>query len=91
MWGGGESNSQDGSTALMRAVDDGHAECVRLLIDAGADKDAMNMVRVSRCSLSFHICFLFCTLTLILYSNFSKSCDFCFVYEFFRFSIFFCH
>jgi ankyrin repeat protein len=42
---GGESDSQDGDTALIYAADDGHADCVRLLIDAGADKEAKNNVR----------------------------------------------
>jgi hypothetical protein len=34
-------------TALMMAARDGHANCVRLLVDAGADKDAKDKVRVS--------------------------------------------
>ncbi len=47
--GGGESDSQRGSTALMDAAWSGHANCVRVLIDAGADTDAKNEVRVGRC------------------------------------------
>ncbi len=43
--GGGESDSQDGNTALMWAAEYGRAECVRLLIDAGADKEAEDNVR----------------------------------------------
>ncbi len=43
--GGGKLNSQSGRTALMRAASRGRADCVRLLIDAGADKDAKNRVR----------------------------------------------
>jgi hypothetical protein len=31
-------------TALMDAALHGHADCVRLLIDAGANKDAQSMV-----------------------------------------------
>ncbi len=31
----------------MRAAIEGHAECVRLLLDAGADKDARHNVRAS--------------------------------------------
>ncbi len=46
---GVESDSQTGWTALMRAAARGHADCARLLIDAGADKDARNNVRVGRC------------------------------------------
>jgi hypothetical protein len=42
----------------MRAADNGHADCVRLLIDAGADKDAKDNVRVSRCSAAV-LCFIF--------------------------------
>jgi hypothetical protein len=45
----GESDSQYRCTALMRAAADGHADCVRLLIDAGADKEARDEVCVIRC------------------------------------------
>jgi hypothetical protein len=51
---GSESDSQDGNTALMYAAEDGHADCVRLLIDAGADKNIGNNVRVSRCIAEAH-------------------------------------
>ena len=46
--GGGEFDSQDGNTALILAAEQGHADCLRLLIDAGADKDAKDRVRVGR-------------------------------------------
>jgi ankyrin repeat protein len=36
---------QDGFTALICAVTDGHADCVRLLLDAGANKKVKNKVR----------------------------------------------
>ena len=39
--------SQGGWTALMRAAIEGHADCVRLLLDAGADMDAKHNVRAS--------------------------------------------
>jgi hypothetical protein len=41
----GESVSQYGYTALMYAAVRGHADCLRLLIDAGADKDTKSNVR----------------------------------------------
>ena len=33
----------------MHAAEKGRIDCVRLLIDAGADKDAKDNVRVTRC------------------------------------------
>ncbi len=39
---------QEGSTALIRAVTNGHTDCVRLLIDARADTEATNHVRLGR-------------------------------------------
>ena len=41
----GEYNAQYGWTALINAAAYGRAECVRLLIDAGADKEAKTNVR----------------------------------------------
>jgi hypothetical protein len=52
-----ESNSQSGWTALINAGYMGRADCVRLLIDAGADKDARNNVR-RRCLICLSL-FLF--------------------------------
>ncbi len=46
--GCGDSNLQDGWTALSIAAQNGRADCVRLLIDAGADKDAKTKVHVGR-------------------------------------------
>jgi hypothetical protein len=40
------SYAQDGRTALMRAANNGHADCVRLLLDAGANKNAKDRVCV---------------------------------------------
>ncbi len=37
--------SQDGYTALIWAAQCGHTDCVRLLVEAGADKQAMTTVR----------------------------------------------
>ena len=37
--------AQRGWTPLICAAENGHADCVRLLIDAGANKNAKNRVR----------------------------------------------
>ncbi len=37
--------AQDGSTALICAARYGHTECVRLLAESGADKEAKTIVR----------------------------------------------
>ena len=37
--------TQDGDTALMWAAANGHTDCVRALVGAGANKDATNKVR----------------------------------------------
>ena len=39
--------AQRGETALMMAAAKGRVDCARLLLDAGADKDAKKKVRVS--------------------------------------------
>jgi ankyrin repeat protein len=44
-----ESNAQLGRTALVIAAARGHADCVRMLIDAGADKDAKDRVCIGPC------------------------------------------
>ncbi len=41
--------SQDGWTALMWAAEKGASGCVRLFIDAGADKEATDNVRYIGC------------------------------------------
>ena len=56
---GGLSKLQYGFTALMCAAEYGRAECVRLLIDAGADKDAKGDVRGSVASLLLFLVFWF--------------------------------
>jgi hypothetical protein len=40
---------QFGWTVLMRATANGQVDCARMLLDAGADKDATSNVRVGRC------------------------------------------
>ncbi len=42
------SGSQGGFTALICAAESGHSHCARLLIDAGADKEATTIVRAFR-------------------------------------------
>ena len=45
----GEFDSQWGETALSKAAESGHTDCVRLLLDAGAAvNDSKNNVRVQR-------------------------------------------
>ena len=44
---GRRRRAQDGSTALMCAGYSGQADCARLLLDAGADKNAKANVRAS--------------------------------------------
>jgi ankyrin repeat protein len=48
LWTVTNPDSQHGSTALICVAQNGRAECARLLIDAGADTDVRNYVRVSR-------------------------------------------
>ena len=43
---GGECDAQFGNTALIRAAGNSCADCVRLLLDAGADKEARDNVSV---------------------------------------------
>jgi ankyrin repeat protein len=48
--------SQDGETALMCAAAEGHTDCARLLIDAGADKEAKNKVCTAVVAVFFFQC-----------------------------------
>ena len=48
MWAHVGGGAQIGATALMNAVQKGHVDCARLLLDAGADKEATDQVRASR-------------------------------------------
>ena len=45
-FGGWQSRAQSGRTALIFAAENSHADCVRLLIDAGADTNAHTNVRI---------------------------------------------
>ena len=40
---------QDGDTALIRAADEGHVDVVKVLLDAGANKDHQSEVTRVRC------------------------------------------
>ena len=40
--------AQDGETALYSAAWEGRADCVKLLLDAGADKETKDKVRFGR-------------------------------------------
>jgi hypothetical protein len=44
----GLTRAQDGWTALIYAAVNSHADCARLLLNAGADKEAKDVVRRSR-------------------------------------------
>ena len=46
---------QDESTALIYAAWKGHADCVQLLLDAGADKEAKDEVCVACCIIDMRI------------------------------------
>ena len=77
VWSDGKPDLQYGSTALICATQSGHAECVRLLIDAGADKEAKDVVRVGRCFADESSCFaqfstffFLCTNCLFLFKLF---------------------
>ncbi len=39
------TRAQDGDTALISAAKNGHVDCARLLLNAGVDKNAKNLVR----------------------------------------------
>ena len=75
--GCGESDSESGQTALLLAAGSGHTECVRLLIDAGADKNAKNNVRcrslLFQGVFSFILSMIFLFSTLLFFCNISSS------------------
>ncbi len=45
--GGSLAAAQSGKTLLVYAATNGHADCARLLLDAGADANAADNVRAS--------------------------------------------
>ena len=66
-----EYNSQYGWTALIWAALKSHTDCLRLLIDAGANKDARDDVRcwslLCCCPFSFQV---FCALFICMITNY---------------------
>ncbi len=52
-------HAQDGCTALIYATWNGHLDCTRLLVDAGANKDAKTNVRDDRCIWHMHCEYVF--------------------------------
>jgi hypothetical protein len=55
--------AQYGYTVLIRAAENGHADCLRMLLDAGADTEAKDEVRsyflVRECMQSVRMCAYF--------------------------------
>ena len=47
IWYIGRRRAQDGHTALIQTAINGHADCARLLLDAGADKEVKTNVRAT--------------------------------------------
>jgi hypothetical protein len=56
---GGGFESQHGNTALICTALQDQLDCARLLIDAGADKEARNDVRIDRCFTGRYLVFYF--------------------------------
>ena len=46
-------STNDGSTALLLAVEGDHTDCVRLLLECGANIEAKNNVRKSICAFEY--------------------------------------
>jgi hypothetical protein len=68
--GGGEFDSQKGWTALIWAAWHGHADCVRLLIDAGADKEAKTSVRHWSVVMLWRLLVFFSVFIILLFQSF---------------------
>ncbi len=58
------SLSQYGSTALIETALYGYADCARLLLDAGADKNIVNNVRYYQIALTIVLFWVFHRLAL---------------------------
>jgi hypothetical protein len=59
------SKTQCGSTALIRAAENGHTECVRLLLAGGANKDFTGQVSFDVMLTVFYLLYAY-----ILFSSF---------------------
>ena len=58
--------AQFGETALSCAAHSGHANCVRLLLDAGANKNTKDNVRISPlCEHFFHGCWFYAMIFMV--------------------------
>ena len=66
---------QIGRTALMSAGRKGHTDCVRLLIEGGADKDAKDAVR----AFAAWLCELACALACFYVGESQFHFSFCFI------------
>ncbi len=53
------THAQSGKTALVVAAQRGHFDCVRLLLDAGADANVKNKVRVLFCIVAVRVLCLY--------------------------------
>ncbi len=52
------AKTQDGNNTLVYTAGNGHTDCVRMLLEGGADKDAKTSVRdINKGSLRHHECF----------------------------------
>jgi ankyrin repeat protein len=62
----GPAVRRDGYTALIQATENGHTDCVRLLIDAGANKEAKNVSRDTALQLAVQNGHLDCARLLVV-------------------------
>lgn len=60
---------QNQQTALINAVENGHIECVRLLLESGADTEAKDDVRSTSSSSSYIFCIIFFTRSYVVFSS----------------------
>jgi hypothetical protein len=80
------AETQDGFSALICAAQNGHSDCVRLLVEVGADKEAKKNVSYAACFISLE-CVWCSKLYAYLFSSFfsyvaqlSAACFRCFCF-----------